>query len=273
MRYSCHNWIFGKEPLEKSLERIARFGYDAVDLLGDPENTDINKVKGLLNRYKLEVACIGGAFPPERDLANADEQIRKTGINYAKKCLDIASEVDARSMVVLPSGVGKSKPTAPYEKEWNLAVDSIKEIGEYAAEKNVTLVIECLNRYETYLVNKLSQAVDMAKQIDLSNVRIMADTFHMNIEEPVIADSIREVGDYIKHIHLADSNREAAGRGHIDFKSIVQALKNIGYSGYLSMEFLPSSGSPYDAIQGKVDQKLADQFTRESIEYMKKIWK
>lgn len=95
MKYSCCNWIFGKEPLEKSLERIARFGYDAIELLGDPENTNIDEVKTLLKKYKLEVACIGGAFPPEKDLANIDEKIRKAGISYAKRCVDIAFELGA----------------------------------------------------------------------------------------------------------------------------------------------------------------------------------
>jgi sugar phosphate isomerase/epimerase len=102
-----------------------------------------------------------------------------------------------------------------------------------------------LNRYETNLINTLAEGVQFLKALGTQNVKLLADLYHMNIEETNPAEALREAGTYVGHIHFADSNRKAAGMGHTDFTPIIAALKDIGYEGYLSAEVfsLPDSES------------------------------
>ena len=174
-------------------------------------------------------------------------------------------------IIVVPTAVGRVAPAAGRDEEWRLAVDSLREAADRAAEHGGRLVIESLNRYETYLVNNLSLAAEMAREVDRPNVGLMADLFHMNIEEPSIPASITTARDLVWHVHLADSNRRPPGLGHTDFGGAVAALRQIGYSAPLTMEFLPSTSNPYEAasLNTGEEEKRAD--AEEAIVYMRGV--
>ena len=108
-----------------------------------------------------------------------------------------------------------------------------------AARSCVTVLLEPLNRYECDYLNRLEDGAAIAAEIGAPNLKLLADTFHMNIEEPDIAASLRAAGSLVGHVHLADSNREAPGHGHLDIAGVLDALHGIGYQGYLSLEVLP----------------------------------
>ena len=108
-----------------------------------------------------------------------------------------------------------------------------------AVETGVRFALEPLNRYETDLIHTVADGLGLVERVDAENFGLLLDTFHMNIEEPVIEDSIRACGDRIFHFHVADSNRWYPGAGHLDFKSILDALLATGYQGYVSGEFMP----------------------------------
>ena len=112
-------------------------------------------------------------------------------------------------------------------------------------------------------------ALKMVNEVGLENVGVMGDTFHMNIEESNMGDAIRNVGKKLYYLHIADSNRAAPGRGHIDFEEIAQALKDIDYNGWISMELLPAAANPFSGI---VPEEFYDQYTEESITYLKKLF-
>ena len=101
------------------------------------------------------------------------------------------------------------------------------------------LLYEPLNRYETNLINTQSEAAQFLTGLRTRHVKILADLYHMNIEEANLADAVRAGGAHIGHVHFADSNRRAAGMGHTDFAPVVAALREVGYAGYLSAEVLP----------------------------------
>ena len=128
-----------------------------------------------------------------------------------------------------------------------------------------------MNRYETYLVNTLSSAASMAAEVGRPNVGLMADLFHMNIEEGDIPATIRDAAGLVWHVHLADSNRRPPGLGHTDFATAITALKDIRYDGSLTMEFLPSTSSPYEAASLDVGEeaKLAD--ASQAIDYLRRV--
>jgi len=121
------------------------------------------------------------------------------------------------------------------------------------------------------MVNRTEQAERLVREVALDNVKIMVDTFHMNIEEASPSNAIRKFGEKIIHIHLADNTRAPPGKGNIDFESIFNALKNVGYNRYLTMEFMPPIAYSYDAIK-EVKIEEFDRKTKEAIENMKRIW-
>ena len=146
----------------------------------------------------------------------------------------------------------------------NGTVEGLKEAGEYALKNNIRLTLEAWNRYETYLITKLDMALKMVNEVGLENVGVMGDTFHMNIEESNMGDAIRNVGKKLYYLHIADSNRAAPGRGHIDFEEIAQALKDIDYNGWISMELLPAAANPFSGI---VQEAFRNQLNRKSLRY------
>ncbi len=272
MKYSVSQWIYGREPLERGLERLRRYGYDGVELAGEPDEADPSHVRSLLERYGLEASSVCGIYnTPERDLSHEEEGMRRTAVRYVAACAELAASTGARLVIVVPSPVGKLSASTEPERSLELAAQSIRQAAERAGERGVSLCIEALNRYESYLVNTLEQATRLARMVDLPNVGIMADTFHMNIEEASLPSSIREYGDLICHVHLADSNRRAVGMGHISFDKVADALADVGYPGWYTMEFLPPVSNPYDAAGQAMREELLDEYTLESIQAMKQI--
>jgi D-psicose/D-tagatose/L-ribulose 3-epimerase len=272
-KYSATQWIFGKEPLVTSFERLNRFGYDGVELAGEPDHVNFDEVKRLMEEYELECTSICGIYTKERDLSSFNPETRQNAVKYVKSCVDMAAELGAKVVIVVPSPVGKIAPETSLEEEWHHAVESLREAGQYALTRNIVLGIEALNRFETYLVNKLQTAKKMTEQVNVPSVGIMADLFHMNIEERNVNESIRLIRDHLVHVHIADNTREAAGLGQTDFKGVMNTLREIGYQGSITMEFLPAVSNPYLAAQrdDSDSQSVYDYFTEQSIRHIKEM--
>ena len=268
-KYSVTQWIFGDENLEASLKRLKRNQYHGVELAGEPDHIDIEKTKRLLEKYNMECSSICGIYSKERDLSSSNTNVRISAINYVKKCIDLAKALGAPTVIVVPTYVGKLSQET--EGEWDNAVSSIKEAGQYAETQNITLVIEAINRYETYLVTNLDLAKQFVEEVYSDNVKIMADLFHMSIEERNLTESLANISEYLVHIHIADNTREAAGMGHIDFKPVISFLKSMNYHGYITMEFLPSVSNPYTVSELHGEKRVFDESTQQSIRHIKEI--
>jgi len=274
IRYSVSNWIFGKEDLEDSFKRLRKFGYDGIELRGEPQLYKVSEIKKLMDKYGLKVTSICGMYPgPEpqqlRDLSHPQATARKEAMNYVRENINFAKDLSAPLVIVTPNPVGKVRPLASLKEEWKWAVESVREIGKYAEEKGLLLAIEPINRYETYLINTIDRALDFIHEVSISSVKIMADTFHMNIEDSSFGGAIRKAGVNLIHMHIADSNRQSVGRGHIDFKELMEALKEINYQGCLAMEPLPPISNPYLALTEKTPKKLLDRSVEECISLLK----
>ncbi|MDQ0217417.1 sugar phosphate isomerase/epimerase [Peribacillus cavernae] len=269
--YSVTQWIFGDESLEDSLKRLQKYGYQGVELAGEPDSIDIDSTKKLLRKYDLACSSICGIFNPERDLSSSDASIRKNGIEYVKKCINLAKSLHASTVIVVPTFVGKVNPDTNVTEEWQNAISSVKEVGLYAKDNDITIVIEALNRYETYLVSNLTLALKFVEEADVESVKMMADLFHMSIEERDMIKILSKISRHLAHVHIADNTREAAGLGQTDFKPVISFLKDINYNGYITMEFLPAVSNPYLASELHGESNIFDDFTRQSIQHMKKI--
>lgn len=270
-KYSVTQWIFGNEDLEQSLIRLKKNGYDGVELAGEPEKIDVELTKELLAKYEMVCTSICGIYTRERDLSSSNETIRKQAIKYVKDSIDLAVQLNAKTLIVVPTFVEKVNPETTAEEEWNNAVESIKEAGLYAQSKGVNLALEALNRYESYLVSNLDSSLKMAKEVNVESVNIMADLFHMSIEERNMVESLEKIKDYLVHVHIADNTREAAGLGQTDFKPVMAYLKKMDYRGPITMEFLPPISNPYLVSEVNAETNLLEAFTEQSIKHIKKI--
>lgn len=259
MRYAYNTLVYGDEPLEQGIARLARFGFDGVEIVGEPETMDAARIAGLLEANEIAASSICAIYTPERDLVSSRADIRRAAVAYIKQCVDFATRLGAEVVSVTPTACMKIRPEVAVEQELAWAVEGIREAGQYAGEHGIHLAVEPWNRYETYLVNRVAQSVAIVDEVGLPSVGCMADTFHMAIEEVDLAAAIRSAGKRLYHVHFADSDRAAPGHGHTDFRPIVAALKDIGYAGYVSFELLPAAGDPFLALKGGKAQEFFDQ--------------
>lgn len=278
MKYSISNWIYGDEPLRITFQRLRKYNYDGIELEGEPQKYEVLEVQRLCQEFDLEVLSIAGMYPwptKERDLSNPEPKVRERAVKYLQEGVDFAVDVGAPLIIVIPSTVAKTSPVGQFDteeawveaakREWAYAVESVKAAALYAEEKGIALAIEPINRYETFLINNVNQALRFISEVGSEAVKLHLDTFHMNIEEPDPSEAIRKAGNLLVNVHIADSNREAVGHGHIDFKSIMRALKDIGYQRALTLEPLPPVPDPYIAARLKRYQPLRDIYAEECI--------
>jgi sugar phosphate isomerase/epimerase len=178
----------------------------------------------------------------EHDLGTVGTKVADR-ISMFRETLDFASQFGVRDVVSVPVR-GPLESGVTEQDEIDQYVAALAIAGEHAASLGMRVVIEPLVRYETHLINRLEQAVEIAKSVDSPGVGIMADFFHMNVEEADIAASISVAGRWIHHVHLADSNRLNPGRGHTDFKPALQTLKSVGFAGSMALECRLAEGPP-----------------------------
>jgi D-psicose/D-tagatose/L-ribulose 3-epimerase len=270
-RYSATQWIYGNESLETSLQRLKKYGYDGVELSAEPYTTDIEATRKLLDQYGMVVTSLCGMYTRERDLASPNADIRAKAVQYVKDSVDMAAALGAAHVIVVPNAVGRTRTESTQAEEWGYAVNSIREAGEYAAAKHVNLAIEAINRFEAYLAINLTTALQLVEEVNLPSVKMMADAFHMNIEERDEIAILKKIAPHLIHVHIADNTREAAGMGNTDFEAMLRTLKEINYQGPLTMEFMPPVGDTYTIAEQGGAAELLDLYTECSIQEMKRI--
>ena len=273
--YSMTQWIVGNEEIEYSFKRLKKYGYDGIEFAAEAQTLEQDRMVELLEKYDLICTSLCGIFPEDRDLTAGDPDKAETAIRYIYANVDFAVKVGAPYMIVVPSPVGRTElPSGEiYEELWANAVKNIRIAADYAESKGVRLCIEAINRYETYFVNTLTKAYQLVKEINHPAVGIMADMFHMSLEENNIEASLRMISDKLMHVHIADNTREAAGLGNTDFKGMLYTLRDIGYQGPLTMEFMPRLANPYASGDVETQSVLMDGYAGQAIRYMKTLEK
>lgn len=263
-------WIAGDEPLEVSCARMKRYGYDGIEFAAEPYKLEAGECRSLMEKYGLNCRSLCGIFGEDRDLTSDGESGRQA-VRYLKDSVDFAKKLGAEIIIVVPSPVGRTvKPEEKSVEELTEnAAANIREAADYAQENGVSFAIEAINRYETWFVNTLDKALDFIKKVDHPAVGVMADLFHMSIEENSIVDSLYKVKDHLLHVHIADNTREPAGMGHTDFKEVLRALKRIGYNGSLTMEFMYRLADPYSAQEMDSRRDLMDLYAEQAIDYIR----
>ena len=226
--------------LELGMAEASELGFDAFELFPpNREAIDIPRIQELCDRHEIRLSTIGtgGGWVADRlTLTDPDDGIRQRGFDYVRSLVDAAGELGGMAIVGSMQGRTGERPKSEVVKR---LADALAELGDHARKWDQPLLYEPLNRYESDLLNSLPEAAEMLESLGDSNVKLLADLFHMNIEETDLAAAIRSAAPHIGHIHFVDSNRWPAGFGHTRFAPIAGALKEIEYDGYLAMEVFP----------------------------------
>ncbi|WP_437194121.1 TIM barrel protein [Planctomicrobium sp. SH527] len=237
--------------LPESIQCAAELGFNAVELfLPGPNAVAIPELKQMLSENRIGVAAVGtgaGMVLHKLSLTDASADIRHRAEEFISEMICFAGALKAPA--IIGSMQGRWTEQLGRETTLDLFGESLRRLGMQAAEFGVPLIYEPLNRYETNLCNTLAEGVQLIESRNLENVVLLADLFHMNIEEIDLAESLRNAGRHVGHLHFVDSNRRAAGFGHIDLEAVASALNSIGYQGYASAEALPWPDSKTAARQ------------------------
>ncbi len=257
MHLSMHNWMRA-EPIEVTIRRLAKYGYESIEISGEPYQYDTKEVRRLLDEHGLR--CWGSVtlMLEDRNLVAADEAQRAKSVQYVKDCVTMVKELDGYEMTIVPGTVGKIVPDSTPEQEWQWAVESMREIYDHAQQAGVRLAVEAINRFETYFIFNGAQALALAEATG-PDCGVCLDAFHINIEEADPYQTIRDVGDRLVDFHVADTNRLAAGMGHWDWEKLVNTLREVGYDGALTVEFVaPIDRTPANPFPNALETEFVD---------------
>ena len=246
------------------LEMVAQAGYDAIDIDAEPDRIGPRRFKQVVAAaasFGLEISGFLGAWGvwhsmEERDLASSDEGVRQHAVTYAKKCIDLSATVGGPVFEICAVPFQSEYPlcSVPLDVLHHSFVRSCRELAEYAAERGARVAIEPLNRFEGYagFMNSVVGAMSVVDEVNIGSLGVMADLFHVNIEDVSLSDALRRAGSSLMHVHLADSNRQAPGTGHVDFQQLIRTLRIIGYPGYLALDCIPLQPDPKTVLETSI---------------------
>jgi sugar phosphate isomerase/epimerase len=230
-----------KGDFESNVAKIASWGYDGVELaVRDPELVNAGQLERTVSKHNLAVPAIGtGQAWGEEGLSftSDDPVVREAAIRRISSHIPLAAHLDAIVILGLIRGVTPEGQT--HEQSMAYLVEAIQECATAAEGTGVRFALEPMNRYETDLIHSAADGLELIERVGKDNFGLLLDTFHMNIEEADIGESIRACGDRIFHFHVADSNRWHPGAGHLDFRALLDDLDSTGYGGFVSGEFMP----------------------------------
>ena len=240
LKFAVQENLIPGETLTEKWDFAAGLGYSGIELRGTATFRD--RLSDLKAAAKAGVVMPSVCVITDRFIGDFDATRRAEALTLMKTLLSVAGEIGGKG-VVTPAAYGLHSnrlppfkaPRSPAEDRLIL-IDMLGQLGDHAAAQGVTVYFEPLNRYEDHMVNTLAQGTDLLHALNHRNVKLMADIFHMSIEEADLAAALRQAGDLVAHVHLADSNRLEPGQGHTDFAACFAALRDIGFDGYCALE-------------------------------------
>jgi D-psicose/D-tagatose/L-ribulose 3-epimerase len=219
------------------LEQIKEAGYDGVEVPifnTDPRHWEPWRIK--LDALGLERVAVTLNGPGHQQIS-PEPPVQQATLERNKQALDCAHVLGARLLTgPYHSALGVFSGTAATKEELQRARKNLYLLAEHASRLDITLGLEYLNRFESYLVTSSDELISLVDEIGHPNCKLMFDSFHANIEEKNLGDAVRRMGDRLAHVQLSENDRATLGAGHIDFPSILKALQEIGYQGMISVE-------------------------------------
>lgn len=233
--------VFRDGNVASNIRTIKELGYTGLDLFIDAKtDVEIDELHKLFNQNNLEIAMYIAIFLSEQgvQLSSRDKDEYKRHLVAYKAQIDKAGRLGA---LTVPVGYlrGAREVDDPLEAYYERLAESLRVLTEYSRQYGIKVCLEAINRYEINSLNNIPECLAFMQDYQLDELYLLLDSFHMNIEDASIEGSIRQAGKKIGHFHAPDSNRYAAGAGHLDFPSMIGALVEVDYRGYLSLEAFP----------------------------------
>jgi sugar phosphate isomerase/epimerase len=239
------------DDLPAAAREAAALGFDGIEVFPpSAESIDRASLETLLDDLQLRLAAVGtgaGWVVHRLTLTDPDDEQRERARRFVESMIDFAGHFGAPA--IIGSMQGRSANPADREQVLTRLRRELDYLGNYAARHKVPLIYEPLNRYETNLCNTLEAGAELLDSLATDNVVLLADLFHMNLEESDLGAALCAAGSRVGHLHFVDSNRQAVGCGHLDLGPVMAALRAIGYRGFLSAEALPVPNSSEAARQ------------------------
>ena len=238
--YWCKDW---DADFSYYASKVSKLGFEIFEVNADAvinmSDTVRQNLKDLVKKKNLEMTfCMGLAN--KYDISVADESIRRRGIEYLKRTIEMVSTMGGKKLSgILYAAWNPVLPKGDFNKAafTERSVESMKEIVKTAENSGVYCNVEVVNRFEQFMLNTCEEAFDYVKMVNSPNIKILLDTYHMNIEEDSIEEAIIKAGNKLGHLHVGENNRKPPGQGgHIPWGEVVSAIKKINYEGNIVME-------------------------------------
>jgi len=261
------------------IEKVARIGFDVLEIAAHHINAyDGKKLAEIRQCAKDNGIILTAGIGPskEKNLSSPDAAVRKAGKAFFEETLDNLAKLDIHLIGGALYSYWPIDYSKPVDKVGDRArgIEGIRSIADFAHDRGINLCMEVLNRFENHVLNTAAEGVAFVKEVDKPNVKVMLDTFHMNIEEDSIGGAIRTAGPLLGHFHTGECNRRVPGKGRTPWREIGEALRDIGYNGTVVMEpFIKMGGQVgadikvwRDLSQG-ADEAQMDQDARDALTF------
>ena len=240
MRLACQEHILPGDDILDKWEFAASAGFDGIELRGTEDWRE--RLDELRAVREQGVVFSSVCLISDRFIGDFDADRRREAVEHMKHLLSGIAELGGTGAVT-PAAYGlASRRLPPFEvprteeEDRRVLLDALEELGELAEREGTLVLLEPLNRYEDHMLNRVEQAAELCEAVGHPSVKVMGDLFHMNIEEDDLGETIKQADDYLAHVHLADSNRVQPGAGHTNFARAFEALRSVGFEGYMAME-------------------------------------
>ena len=225
------------EELLPVVDRLKETGYDGIEcLIGSPDVAAYRRLGDHVKSLDMEMSCVF-VVGPEENLINPSATVRRKGLERIKWAIDRAHDMGAKVICgPFHSAFATFAHKAPDEQEYGWSAEVLHAAGEHAAQADITLALEALNRFECYLCNTMEQLTLLLNRADHPNVKAMFDTHHANIEEKKIKEAIHTISPLLAHVHISENDRGTPGAGHVPWDETFSTLAEINYKGWLTIE-------------------------------------
>jgi D-psicose/D-tagatose/L-ribulose 3-epimerase len=280
MLFGIHSLLFRETFLERDLpllDKCRKMGFDAVEIIPfDPDHFPAAKVKAAAADLGLTINT-GYGMPAEYNIISPDPAVRRAGIDFSKRLIDLSNEAGARVFGgMIYCGWGYLTGRMRTAEEWNWGVEGYREIASYARDQSdLILAIEPVNRFESHFINTAADAVRFIQAVGLPNVKVHLDTFHMIREEDNMVRAVEQTGPHLGYVHACENQRGIPGTGMVPWLDIFRAFKKVGYDGCITIEsFDPEIESV--AKLCCIWRKLADspeQLATDGLKFLKSVYR
>ena len=274
MKFGMNLLLWGgeiQEDLLPALEQLKQIGFDGVEVPVFNTSIDYASWGNRLDDIGLLRTAVTVRNEEDNPIS-CDAAVRARGVENNQRSLDCCRALGATHLIgPFYSAIGLFSGSGPTADEWNWGVESMRQMAEHAAEVKVTLGVEPLNRFETYLLNTVADTVRFVREVNHPNCLVLYDTFHANIEEKCVRDAVQACADVLGEVHISENDRSTPGQGGVRWDATFDALYEVGYDGWMVIEAF-GTALPELAAATKIWRKMYDdelQLARDGLEFVR----